>query len=496
MASYIGIDLGTTYSAVAKIDQNGIPKIIENNGKNITASCVALDNDTLVVGDGPEAKYGEEGFSIGARFKRHMGEDHLTELGSNQFTPTDLSTAVLSEMRRIAEEEVGEIAEAVVTIPANFTHEARDATMQAAKKAGLNVKYIINEPTAAALYYGYDGGDAMSGNYIVYDLGGGTFDVSVVNISGDNIEVVATEGVSKLGGDDFDRVLREIIKTKYKSMSGLEVSDRKIPLAKIAEMKIKLSNRETAKFLVEDEIVEVLRAEFEDAISPLINQTEMLCESVLDEAKLSLSEIKNVLLAGGSTRIPAIGRSIKKVFKQEPVSSVNVDEVVALGAALYAALKSSGEHLSASQSASIEKLTLSEIATYYFGTLSVHRNAARNVDELSNSIIINKGEKLPYSSTKEFFTVRDNQTAINCVVTKSGSPETDPRFVNNVWEGDLELPDGRPAGQKIEITYSFDENGMMNCEFRDVASGRKTEIDLGNLSNGENSSDIDKFLVD
>ena len=496
MASYIGIDLGTTYSAVAKIDQNGIPKIIENNGKNITASCVALDNDTLVVGDGPEAKYGEEGFSIGARFKRHMGENYLTELGSNQFTPTDLSAAVLSEMRRIAEKEVGEIAEAVVTIPANFTHEARDATMQAAKKAGLNVKYIINEPTAAALYYGYDGGDAMSGNYIVYDLGGGTFDVSVVKISGDNIEVVATEGVSKLGGDDFDRALREIIKTKYKSMSGLEVSDRKIPLAKVTEMKIKLSNRETAKFLVEDEIVEVLRAEFEAAISSLINQTEMLCESVLDEAKLSLSEIKNVLLAGGSTRIPAIGRSIKKVFKQEPVSSVNVDEVVALGAALYAALKSSGEHLSASQSASIEKLTLSEISTYYFGTLSVQHNAARNVKELSNTIIINKGEKLPYSSTKEFFTRHDSQTAINCVVTKSGSPETDPRFVNNVWEGDLELPDGRPEGQKIEITYSFDENGMMSCEFLDVASGRKTEINLENLSNSENSSDIDKFLVD
>ena len=259
--------MGLPILQLQKLIRVAFQKLSRSNGKNITASCVALDNDTLVVGDGPEAKYGEEGFSIGARFKRHMGEDYLTELGSNQFTPTDLSAAVLSEMRRIAEEEVGEIAEAVVTIPANFTHEARDATMQAAKKAGLNVKYIINEPTAAALYYGYDGGDAMSGNYIVYDLGGGTFDVSVVNISGDNIEVVATEGVSKLGGDDFDRALREIIKTKYKSMSGLEVSDRKIPLAKVAEMKIKLSNRETAKFLVEDEIVEVLRAEFEAAIS-------------------------------------------------------------------------------------------------------------------------------------------------------------------------------------------------------------------------------------
>ena len=496
MPTYIGIDLGTTYSVVAKIDQNGIPKIIENNGKNITASCVALDNNILVVGDGPEAKYGEKGFSIGARFKCYMGEDHLTELGSNQFTPTDLSAAVLSEMKRVAEREVGEIAEAVITIPANFKHEARDATMQAAKKAGLNVKYIINEPTAAALYYGYDGGDAMSGNYIVYDLGGGTFDVSVVKVSGDNIDVVATGGVSKLGGDDFDRALREIIKAKYKSISGLETSDQEIPLAKVSELKIRLSSREKAPFVVEGEVVEVLRTEFETGIAPLINQTELMCESVLDEAQLSISDIKSVLLAGGSTRIPAIGKSIQKVFKQEPVSSVNVDEVVALGAALYAALKSSGEHLSASQAASIEKLSLSEISTYYFGTLSVQHNTARNIEELSNAIIINKGEKLPHSSTKEFSTRHNNQTAINCVVTKSGSPETDPRFVSNVWEGDLELPDGRPKGQKIEITYSFNENGMMNCEFLDVESGRKTEINLENLSSDENSSDIDRFLVD
>ena len=141
-------------------------------------------------------------------------------------------------------------------------------------------------------------------------------------------------------------------------------------------------------------------------------------------------------------------------------------------------------------------MSLSEISTYYFGTLSVQHNAARNMEELSNSIIINKGEKLPCSRTKEFFTMHANQAAINCVVTKSGSPESDPRFVSNVWEGDLELPDGRVEGQKIEITYSFNENGMMNCEFLDVESGRKTEIDLENLANDENSTNIDRFLVD
>jgi len=496
MASYIGIDLGTTYSAVAYVDQNGIPKIIENEGKNITASCVMLENDSLIVGSIPESRYGCKGFEVGARFKREMGEESNTKLGLQSFSPTDLSTAVLEKMRKVAEHEIGEVAEAVITIPANYMQEARDATMVAAKKAGLNVKYIINEPTAAALYYGYKEGSSLAGNYIIYDLGGGTFDVSVVRVDGESVEVIATEGISKLGGDDFDRALREIVKSKFSEITGNEVSDLELPLSEMVKLKIQLSSANKKPIIVEGEMIEISRGEFEDSISALILQTELLCENVLEEANMSTGDISAVFLAGGSTRIPLVQKSIKNIFKKEPIASANVDEVVALGAALYAAMKSSGEHLNATQSASMQKLKVSEISTYYFGTLSINFNQARDSQEMQNTVIINKGEKIPCSKTKMFTTVHDNQTAIKCVVTKSGSPETDPRFVNTVWEGQLDIPDGRPAGQKIEVKYSFDDNGMMQCEFLDVESNRKTEIDLDSISGESAPSNIDKFLVD
>ena len=167
MTNYIGIDLGTTYSAVATIDESGRPRIINNDNKNITASCVMIENDQLIVGDIPEKRFGQKGFDVGARFKRQMGEEAEIKLGSRTFTPTDLSAAVLKKMKEIAEAEVGPIAEAVITIPANFMQEARDATLVAAKKAGINVQYIINEPTAAALYDGFKEGGSFSGKYVV-----------------------------------------------------------------------------------------------------------------------------------------------------------------------------------------------------------------------------------------------------------------------------------------------------------------------------------------
>ena len=316
-------------------------------------------------------------------------------------------------MKEIAEAEVGPIAEAVITIPANFMQEARDATLVAAKKAGINVQYIINEPTAAALYYGFKEGGSFRGKYVVYDLGGGTFDVSIVEANGNDIEVLATAGVAKLGGDDFDKALRELIKNKYSELFGEDINDEDLPLSDMASLKIKLTERQKSPSLIKGEIVEISRDEFEEAIVPLINQTELLCEDVLDQAGISVEDVRAVLLAGGSTRVPAIKKSISKVFRKEPVESENVDEVVALGASLYAAMKSSGEHLNAAQSASIDKLKVLEISTYYFGTLSINYNQARNTDEISNTIIINKGEKIPCSRTSDFSTMYDNQVKLN-----------------------------------------------------------------------------------
>jgi len=496
MTSYLGIDLGTTYSAIATIDDTGRPKMLLNNGRSITPSCVMIENDQLVVGDRPEKMLGWEGAEVGARFKRNMGEDTKIKLGTREFTPSELSAAVLATLKKAAEASVGEIAEAVVTIPANFMQEAREATMLAAQKAGLKIKYIINEPTAAALYYGFKEGENLNGNCIVYDLGGGTFDVSVVRISGQEIEVIATEGVSKLGGDDFDRALIQLVKAKYEAVSGRELADEEIPLSKAVKLKHDLSQKELVRYMADDELIEVTRAEFEEAISSLISQTELLCETVLEEADITVSEVNKVLLAGGSTRMPCVSSSIERVFGQKPIATANVDEVVALGAALYAAVKSDGTHLSAAQSNSVQKLKVSEISTYYFGTIAYSYNSARDTQELQNSVIIHKGEKLPCSRTKSFFTMAEGQTGLDCKVTKSGSPETDPRFVSIVWQGDLELPTGRPSNQQVDITYAFDENGMMKCSFVDVESGRLNEIDLDQVSASPRTSEIDKFLVD
>lgn len=496
MASYIGIDLGTAYSAVATIDDTGRPKILLNNGRNITPSCVLVENDKLIVGEKPESRLGLKGFEVGARFKRNMGEDISISIGSKEYTPTDLSAAVLSEMKKVAENSIGQIAEAVVTIPANFMQEARDATMMAAKKAGLTVKYIINEPTAAALFYGYQEGEELNGYYVVYDLGGGTFDVSVVKINGHDVEVVATEGVAKLGGDDFDRALQNLIKRKFEDQYGRELSNDELALADVVKRKHDLSERPITRHLADGEIIEITRDEFEEEISALISQTELLCETVLEEAGIGISDVKKVFLAGGSTRIPCVRLSIERAFGKEPTAAANVDEVVALGAALYAALKSDGVHLSTTQKSSVNRLKVAEIATYYFGTLSIGFNQARNITEMQNSIIINKGEKIPCTRTEEFYTVSDNQTAVNCKVTRSASPETDPRFVTVVWDGDMNLPEGRPAEQKIEITYAFDENGMMQCRFHDVESGKSRDVELGHSFKENPTSNIDKFLVD
>lgn len=495
-AAYIGIDLGTTYSAVATIDTVGRPKIIKNNGTNITPSCLMLENDELIIGAKPEAKYGQPGFEVGARFKSRMGEDHRTHLGKRDFTPTDFSAAILKEMKRVAEREVGPIAGAVITIPANFEQEARDATMLAARKAGLNVKHIINEPTAAALYYGYKEAGALDGHYVVYDLGGGTFDVSIIHVNGDNIEVVATEGVRKLGGDDFDKSLRDLIRQKYQDEFDIPLSDQQLPLSDMAELKKELTDQESKKIFKEDQLVEIHRHEFEAAINGLIQQTELLCETVLEEAGLDGKQIQAVFLAGGSTRMPAIRASIEKTFQQEPLATANVDEVVALGAALYAAMKAPKTDLNTSQASAIARLSVEEIATYYFGTISLGFSEARETERHENSIIIEKGEKIPVSKTIEFSTVADGQTAVNCRVTRSASPEIDPRFVTKIWSGRLELPPGRPKGQIVLITFSFDENGMMKCQFVDQSSGRETIIELANQNKPIIETNIDKFLVD
>jgi molecular chaperone DnaK len=404
---------------------------------------------------------------------------------------------VIKKLVKDAEAQIGPVGEAVITIPANFSNEARESTMEAAKAAGLNVKYIINEPTAAALYYAFKNGEDLHGNYAVYDLGGGTFDISIIKVDGQDVEVLASNGVAKLGGDDFDKALQRIVKKKYEDLTGEELDEDDFTINDAEEEKRSLSKRKAVTVKVNRKLIDISREEFEEEISTLVTQAEMLCESTLDEAGIEESDIREVLTAGGSTRIPMVQESIKRVFGKEPTSSVNVDEIVALGAALYSAYKGDKSNLTEVQKNSLEKIKVSESTSKCFGAISITHDHERDQIKLVNNVLINKGDKIPCSVTESFYTIRDGQDAVNCQLTESSAPETDPRFVKIIWEGDLELPPNRPEGQEIKVTYSYDENQMMKCSFMDVDTGRKNEVDLSMAhSNSTTANQIDKFLVE
>ena len=496
MTNYVGIDLGTTFSAVAYIDETGRPQIVNNErGENITPSIVGKRDGNLVVGESARRAWGADDRKGAARFKRDMGTSNVHYIDGNKYTPTELSAAVIKDLKTQTEAQIGPIHESVVTIPANFAHEAREATMAAAKMAGLDVKYIINEPTAAALYYAYQSNGELSGTYVVFDLGGGTFDVSIIRVLGQDIEVLASNGLHKLGGADFDQALWNLVAEKYKSESGDVLTTEDFDMNQVESAKKTLSDRKKANIEIEREFVDLSRSEFEESISTLLAQIEMMCESTLGEAEISPADITSVFLAGGSTRMPSVKKIAEKVFQQETISTINVDEVVALGAALYAAHKSDGSNLSEIQKKSIDKLKISERTSCFFGTLSIGYSESKG-EALMNSILIKKGESIPCSVTKSFHTTRQGQSVISCTITESKAPETDPRFVKIIHEEDMELPPDRPPQQEIQLTYSYDENQIMNAVFKDVSSDTETVISLIMAKEDDNSADIDKFLVD
>lgn len=496
MTNYVGIDLGTTYCAVSYIDETGRPQIVNNNrDQNITPSVVAKHKDNLIVGEFARKQMGNDDRKGAATFKRNMGTSTSHTIDGNDYSATELSAVVLKELKSQTEERIGTILESVVTIPANFSNEARDATMEAAKMAGLDVKYIINEPTAAALYYAYQSDGELSGTYVVFDLGGGTFDVSVIKVTGQDVEVLSSNGLHKLGGADFDHALWKLVAEKYKEESGEELTFDEFSMNDAEDAKKSISERKKTTVEIEREFVDLSRAEFEESISSMLAQIEMMCENLLDEAEIDISEISEVFLAGGSTRMPVIREIAKKVFQKEPSSTVNVDEVVALGASLYAAHKSDGSNLSDIQKKSIDQLKVAERTGCFLGTISIGHSESKG-DALMNSILIKKGESIPCEVSESYLTVYDGQAVINCTITESKSPETDPRFVKIIHEERLELPPGRPSGQEIIICYSYDENQIIHASFKDVESGNEKKISISMDGQHETSSDINKFLVD
>ncbi len=500
MGKIVGIDLGTTNCAIASLDEVGKPKIVSNqDGSNITPSVIYFDGDNVVVGE--EAKkatqYDPENC---IRFvKREMQkEEAKINIKNKSFSPEECSSLILKKICKDFEQLEGEIQEAVITVPANFNELARSRTMTAAKIAGINIQSIINEPTAAALFYASK--TELSGKLVVYDLGGGTFDVTACEIKDNDVEILTSFGIQELGGHDFDEKLIDFFEEKISKEHNLSLfeNDKELDKVKyeyeIEQIKKTLSKREKSIFTVSTKEgpknLSISREEFDELISLYISQTELQLDSLCAELNLKPQDFNNALLVGGSTRIPAFRESVKKYFGKEPLTEVNVDEAVALGACIYAGMKTSGENLNPVQQKAVDSVKLQEVTGHYFGTIVVGMNESRQVLQEEVKIMIKKNTEIPCEVTDTVYTMHDGQTSVTCTVTQDTFGSDNPKMVKQVKELKLgPLPENRPAGEPVEVTYSYDSNGMMRCKFKDVNSNKVVDAEIS--VKGSSKKEID-----
>lgn len=497
MAHLLGIDLGTTTTIVARIDNAGAPEIVRDwEGEPITPTAVCFETATHVVVGHEARTMAADAEHAFLEFKRDMGTGVSHPVFGKRVTPLDLSALMLRKVREHAEQGRGQVDLAVITIPANFTNAAREATLAAAHRAGFANVHMINEPTAAALAYARGQRQPLQGLYAVFDFGGGTFDVSIVRARGLAIEVVFTEGVQRLGGKDFDAKLTDLVAAKFRAATGEELcpGDCEFSKADAELLKHRLSSRQALRWPLRSAKhgrvhVEITQAEFTAAIAGLVAQAEMACEGVLLRSGLDRRELAGVFLAGGTCRVPCVQAAVQRVFGREPILR-DPDTAVALGAALYAAHKADPTKLSPAQRRRAAEISFQDIAPHYYGTLSVDEDGI-----LENSIIISKGEKLPVARTRTYFTVEADQRILTCEVTQSAIPENDPLMVLRIAEVEMALPPGRPADQAIEVTFAYDLNGIMRAEFRDLGTGQPLVIELRDEGLGRGSLNVAKVTL-
>ena len=485
-ANIIGIDLGTTTTLVARFNEAGKPEITNNaEGNPITPSVVQIvDADNVIIGSEAKKFLGTGTANVFAEFKREMGTDKSWPVGADTVSPVKLSALLLKKVVADYAEQFGQPQSVVITWPANYRNEQREATKDAAARAGLKVEYFIEEPTAAALYYATD--TALDGKYLVYDFGGGTFDVTLIEAHGNNITVLYQDGVQQLGGKDLDNALLKLIGDKFRAKTSDEFDALDCNFDKLAveSNKHTLSTRPSVQIrLVSGKhgpiAIEVSRDEFEAGISHLVSQAEMACENVLrcgkdDPAQhVKKSEINEIFMSGGTSRVPAMQASVERLFGKKPKVK-NPDQAIAMGAAIYAAHKSSGGTLNTLQARAVADIDVSLIAPHFFGTSVLSEDNSG----IYNDTVISKGNKLPCREERTYYTVSDNQTTVNCDVSQSAIEEKNCEFVTKIWEGSLALPSGRPAGQPIKVIYAYDLNGTMQCSFEDVKTGKVTKVDL------------------
>ena len=494
MSKIIGIDLGTTYSAIAQLDDLGTPEVLAStdNNKKITASSVYIKDQNMIVGDKALDALETAPKQVVTETKRQMENDVVysvdegkwvdkDEKNKDYYSPAQISSFILSKLKGYA----SDVKKAVITVPALFAEKARVATLDAAKMAGIEVISLINEPTAAACYYAsLPNVKKITGKILVFDLGGGTFDVTVCNCEGEKVEVITSRGDKWLGGKDFDNELVNIMSDKYQKETGksLDLENKNQAYMEIAErIKRNLSLREKHAEVIEGpegpKKIEITRNEFEQSIQTHIEKLKMLMEEALDGSGLKPENVSHTLLVGGSTRIPIVTETIKSVMKKPPLKGVNVDEAVAAGAAIYAGLQSR-KSLNEAQKQAISNVKLQDVCNFYLGTLIQEDDPVLNRKVTANLILIDRDTPLPATMTKRIVTLYDDQEAISIEITQSEGREKNREFVNIIHEGELKFPDKKPKGRPIDVTYKYDTSGKLHCTFQDESSKEKYEISL------------------
>ena len=478
MSKIIGIDLGTTNSCVSVIE-GGEPVVITNpEGNRTTPSVVAFKDGETIVGEAAKRQAATNPNTISS-IKRHMGEKYSVEVDGKEYTPQEISAKILQYLKGYAEDYLGEkVNKAVITVPAYFTDAQRQATKDAGRIAGLEVERIINEPTAAALAYGADKTE-QDKTIMVYDLGGGTFDVSILELGGGVFEVVSTSGDNHLGGDDFDNAVANYIIEEFKKEHGIDLSQDKMAMQRIKEAsekaKKELSSTQKTNimlpFITQNKNgegalnldMELTRAKFNELTKDLVQRTLKPVQDALKDADLTASDIDEILLVGGSTRIPAVQELIKKELGKEPNKSVNPDECVAMGAAIQGGVLAGD----------VEDLVLLDVTPLSLG-LEVMGGLY--------DVVIERNTTIPTTKTKVYSTAVDNQPSVDIhVLQGERKMAADNKTLGRFQLGDIEpAPRGIP---QIEVSFNIDANGIVNITAKDLKTQKEASITITSDTN-------------